>query len=1184
MELKGSDRGRGNAGFALVIALSLMAFVLLLMLGITTLTQVGARSASLALDQERARSNARLALMIAIGDLQKSLGPDQRVTATANIAAGADGSEIAALAEPANDTSLDGTDKGLSSVLPGTRYWTGVFDNNDDPEDIYLKTPSVSLRRWLVSGQNDLSTLPTPASGSFRVNSNGEAVDPDAAIVLVGPNSAGEGTGAEERFVAAPRVLIADTSSGASRSGAFAYWIGDEGVKARMNIARSQNNSDAASQLAQRRAWETVTGFENYPIPGGDEGLTKVNDFSNLRSIEPSIDEESLQSVFHAGTPYSQGLLTNTLEGGTQVDLTALLSGTLPGSAPANSFPNYPVSGAQLIESSAFPELQQLTWNHVQDFYQTGTNASGALQVGAGGATTNTIAPAITDIRLLFGVRLSDAVMEPDSTDSYKATVHLVAKIAVTLSNPYSTPMEWDQPLELEIKNNRRPGGGVPLTVYSTRQAGERRYDPVRPVVAAFETMENGIVVSTDTHYLPVAIDDSERNPDSKAAVLNRALFRIPAGRLEPGEAIAYSHADESTETTRSNTDTPFQAITVDMEPIDLTILEYSKSLEMTIGRYEFPRDGLQIRAGETSRAVVDLRDSASGGLLQRITDLELNNPYRRDTVSREFDVAKVFDGDGNQRFNGAVPLLLYRFQFSQPGEQYEGYGTFEMGLLGSTLRTFADFNRRGTNFHNPVQSYNPPPLFMEIIDSKSALDWYADVGGETGEAFTQNFVFDEPGQFWGYAQTNGTRQVVLFSFPDQFVSLAQLQHADMTQDAVTRSVGHQPGNAFGNSYATPFVQRDLTRQIRTDYDLKPSGNDLQIPRNYYDISYILNSAVWNRYFFSSLSAATGDPENSALVPIPVVLNTALQDSNLAATGLLIDGAFNVNSTEKDAWKAFLGASKYFRHPADEAPAEGAAFARSLEQPETFQAIPTGKDEDSYAGYRRLTDSQLVALAGEIVRQVRLRGPFVSRSHFINRTLADITEQAELSRSGALQTALDEVGLNMNIEGDLNEFSELETSTDRVRLQADNGEHALDIPDTSNTDIYDWVDLGVASILADTEMLDGNSLAEEQGYRSTGIPGWLTQADLLQVIGPSISARSDTFRIRTAGQTLGLSGKVEATAYLEAVVQRMPEYVDTSNAANERDTIDTANLTPTNQQYGRRFEIISVRWLSTDEI
>jgi len=1158
-----------------------MAFILLLTLGLATLSQVGTRSSALSLNTEKARCNARLALMVAIGDLQKAAGPDQRVTATANIAAGPDGSRIDPGEAPQNNINFDGSAKQLSPVLPGTRYWTGVFMNQDAPEQIYQKTPAVGLLRWLVSRMDDSS--PTPADDSYRVGPDGNVLDTSKAILLVGPNSVGTGPAAVERYVAAPRVPVSGASAmGGHQSGAFAYWIGDEGVKARVNMVQNDLDSDYASLVAQRRAWEAIDGFDNYPLPGSDQSLAKVFSLPALAVSVPDISPASLASIFHSATNYSRGLLVNTLEGGTRVDLTALLSGSLSSDEPAFSFDNYPLSGSRVIEESAFPGLQHLKWDHVRDFYQKGINSDGALQVESAETATNTIAPTITDLRLLFGVRLSDAVMEPDSTDNYKAEVHLVVKIAVTLSNPYSVAMEWDQPLELEIKNNRRPGGGVPLTVYSTRQEGERR----EGAIAAFETIENGTVISTDTHYLPIALDESERNPASRAAVLNRALFRIPAGRLEPGEAIAYSHAGNRN---RRNTDTPFGAFTVDMEPIDLTLLEYSKSLEMTIGRYEFPRNGLQIRAGETSRAVVELRESDSGGLLRKIEDLELNNPYRRDTVSREFDVAKVFDDDGNQRFNGAVPLLLYRFQFSQPGEQYEGYGTFEMGLLGSTLRTFTDFNVRSTNFHNPVKSYNPPPLFMEIIDSKSDLDWYADVGGETGTAFTQNFIYNLPGQFWGYNQTNGTRQVVLFSFPDQFTSLAQLQHADMTQDADTRSVGHQPGNAFGNSYASPFVQRNLTIQTRTDFDLKPFENDLQIPRNYYDISYILNSAIWDRYFFSSLSSGSGAPENSTLVPIPGVSDATLQDPNLAATGLLIDGAFNVNSTEKAAWKAFLGSSKHFRHPADDgsaddAPADEAAFSRSLEQPETYQAAPSGKDEDSYAGYRRITDSQLDDLAEEMVRQVRLRGPFVSRSHFVNRVLALITEEPELSRSGALQTALDESGINMNIDGDRNAFSELETATDRVRLQADGGDYALDIPNSSNTDVYDWVDLGVASILADAEMLDGNSLAEEQGYRSTGIPGWITQADLLQVIGPSISARSDTFRIRTAGQAIGSSGKVEATAYLEALIQRMPEYVDPSNVANERDTIDTANLTPTNEQYGRRFKIVSFRWLSPDEI
>lgn len=44
-----------------------------------------------------ARANARVALMLAIGDLQKQLGPDQRISVTADqrIEANGDGSKTA---------------------------------------------------------------------------------------------------------------------------------------------------------------------------------------------------------------------------------------------------------------------------------------------------------------------------------------------------------------------------------------------------------------------------------------------------------------------------------------------------------------------------------------------------------------------------------------------------------------------------------------------------------------------------------------------------------------------------------------------------------------------------------------------------------------------------------------------------------------------------------------------------------------------------------------------------------------------------------------------------------------------------------------------------------------------------------------------------------------------------------
>ncbi len=38
-------------------------------------------------------------------------------------------------------------------------------------------------------------------------------------------------------------------------------------------------------------------------------------------------------------------------------------------------------------------------------------------------------------------------------------------------------------------------------------------------------------------------------------------------------------------------------------------------------------------------------------------------------------------------------------------------------------------------------------------------------------------------------------------------------------------SIGHQPGNAVGNSYATPFVKRGPLSQTRTDYEIIGSPN-----------------------------------------------------------------------------------------------------------------------------------------------------------------------------------------------------------------------------------------------------------------------------------------------------------------------------------------------------------------------
>jgi hypothetical protein len=73
--------------------------------------------------------------------------------------------------------------------------------------------------------------------------------------------------------------------------------------------------------------------------------------------------------------------------------------------------------------------------------------------------------------------------------------------------------------------------------------------------------------------------------------------------------------------------------------------------------------------------------------------------------------------------------------------------------------------------------------------------------------------------------------------------------------------------------------------------------------------------------------------------------------------------------------------------------------------------------------------------------------------------------------------------------------------------------------------------------------------------------------------------RGDTFRIRAYGEVADIRGQT-TKAWCEAVVQRQHDFVDGTQVPT---TID-ASLSTTNQSFGRRFKIVSFRWLSADEV
>ena len=206
-----------------------------------------------------------------------------------------------------------------------------------------------------------------------------------------------------------------------------------------------------------------------------------------------------------------------------------------------------------------------------------------------------------------------------------------------------------------------------------------------------------------------------------------------------------------------------------------------------------------------------------------------------------------------------------------------------------------------------------------------------------------------------------------------------------------------------------------------------------------------------------------------------------------------------------------------------------------------------------WLGHHELTDEQCELLAEQIVAQIRLRcsedqGPFLSFGEFVNRRVGTASES--FSNRGVLQTAID-------LANDPN----LTSAQPRVGVQGELFTHEDGA--------------GIQDI--DVRVLNPTALL---GSTADGSPATLLQGDLLQQIGAVTSVRSDTFRIRAYGNSIARNGQVEAEAWCEAIVQRVPDFVDIQQSAGT----ELAELNEVNAKFGRRFEMVSFRWLSAQEI
>jgi hypothetical protein len=437
-----------------------------------------------------------------------------------------------------------------------------------------------------------------------------------------------------------------------------------------------------------------------------------------------------------------------------------------------------------------------------------------------------------------------------------------------------------------------------------------------------------------------------------------------------------------------------------------------------------------------------------------------------------------------------------------------------------------------------------------------------------------------------GFQSGDGLSRCVLAELPTKpLQSLAELQNWDLRYE---NPIPPYAFNIIGNSDATPLIPANA---VFNSFNSPKGGQDLQ-----HDDFYCANHILFDDWFVSSIAPKTanlGAPGGSESLKktftdfvsgkdplsnrsyLPLLADTAVATTTAGADGLFtqyanqpdswksiasrleVEGMFNVNSTSVTAWRALLGHARDRKNPY----VTGTGNALSGKEDYAFSRFAVAGDVEAksigssgafsssaeFAGYRKLDEKTLDRFAGEIVKQIRKRGPFLSLAEFVNRQLTSATDPEKRALAGTLQAALNALEKDTSI----NPFSVLQSGSK--------------------------LSTGAPPAVANA----GYSFpAAADGYNAYGLPGWTRQADVLRPIAPILSARDDTFTIRAYGDARDTAGKITARATCEATVRRTRDYVDPTDAP-EITTLPTAAA---NLSFGRRYQIISFRWLSANEV
>ncbi len=1152
----------------------MMVLLSLLAVGMLALSSIELRAADANRNQTLARANARLALQQAIAQLQIELGPDQRVSAAAD------------LVSPDADRHWTGV---WSTTRPdGGSWWrrdpeTGSWVDERTAGSWYADT---EVRSWLVSGD----ARP------------GES--PKDRIDLVGSASVGDQPDAR---VSAPLVRLSG-----DQPGALAWWTGDLGLRADVSVVDRHDDTDDHPHLVIGHAPAAELIGEGFPVYESQRDLLVTTG-----TIDVAGGRDWHRRHFHDFTIHSKGVLADVRDGGLKRDLSAWFesTGTIPayrslagidgdeplfaqidgeGTEPASPSLALLHDWARSVVSRSGQNVPVVSPETDRDPDSADYALSNETPVRLSGTTRSNLQPILVEASNHMQISTFQTIPKPpENKVTYQLRHHLYPR--VVLWNPYNVELN-SEPAVVMIQGNGRQ------EMWTRDTAGRR---------LAWLSFEGGRSTDfVDGNLAGILASQAYDDP-----YMGSYYFSVPRTTFGPGECLVFTPG-------RSAEYNGLSAYR--MGDYDLSANELSCEVAPDPSR-SFYVSGSDIGGGVTYRPTefwyaptpfwwvglfsgIENQADDTRAVMKKLVDDYPVTFERFDALPQlSYLSASLQYGAGKEpriAWNDQSPMEIELLDRVDPrptlapdvrtrqGIRMRWFEEHRSNLLNAGPMSgneaffqealFANWNPRATYVARSPWENLAGSLPTQGANGSGGGPWF--FGAYTRDLYDEAVGWDQQfprfqdgryhGNPFGTPQEGATRHI-LFELPrrgDSLISLGQLQSAKFSEliwhpsfafgnslvdprlgtgamDRTTPVIDHDGGQDFGGFHEDAIgwssdgersANRDAwAEQARALFQELPE-EDLLV----YDLSYEVNHALWDGYFISSGTSAEkaaflADPVGQPLPNSRMVLggggpsDVSGLDFHRAARHLVIDGAFNVNSTSIEAWKAVLAATR----EGD----DGSPFRRVLDLESEFSGSRI--DDAAWNGFRTLDDEEIGRLAEAIVDQVRLRGPFLSMADFVNRRLRNDAT----GHKGALQAAIDAADLN-------------DAFVEEIPIEIDEPLEDYNHPDN----------------IADPTRLEQTLKPETMAW---GAPGFLTQGDLLQVLAPTIQVRSDSFVIRAYGDARDENGGILARAFCEAVVQRTAEPLQAGPDGINPRPVETGRT-----DFGRRFEVISFRWLKPEEI